>query len=101
MNFGEVIERLECEWDSGGFFDHVRNGNYDPNKAQDILRILNSINTDEDEMLPKRLVALLWYLPSFLTWQSERVKERSQDGLAYDKFVNEVQNSLEQILGTP
>ncbi len=63
MGFNEIIEQLNAEWDENGFFDHVRNGCYDAEQAQDILKILRAIDIGEDELLPKRLVALLWYMP--------------------------------------
>jgi hypothetical protein len=52
-------------------------------------------------MVPKRLVSLLWYLPSFLAWQTERIAEKDGDRAAYERFVTEVFNALEQALGVP
>jgi len=101
MDFSGIIERLDAEWDTNGFFDRVRNGSYDAKHAQDILKMLRAINISEDELLPKRLVALLWYLPSFLGWQAERVAEKCGDRSAYEMFVTEVHNTLEEVLGTP
>ncbi len=101
MDFSGIIERLDSEWDTNGFFDRIRNGNYDARQAQDILEMLRAINIGEDESLPKRLVALLWYLPSFLAWQSERVAERGGDRVAYERFITDVRNALEEVLGTP
>lgn len=101
MDFNEIIKRLDSEWETDGFFDHVRNGYYDARQAQDILKILRAINIGENELLPKRLVVLLWYLPCFLGWQSDRVAERGGDISAYGKFTTEVQNILEEVLGTP
>jgi hypothetical protein len=101
MNFSGIIERLDSEWDTDGFFDRVRNGDYDAGLAQEILKVLRTIKIGEDELMPKRLVALLWYLPSFLGWQSERVAERGGDSGAYERFTTEVHNVLEEVLGTP
>lgn len=101
MEFSEIIQRLDSEWDTNGFFDRVRNGGYDAKQAQAILRTLQAINIDDDEMLPKRLVALLWYLPSFLSWQTERIAEKGGDRAGYEKFMIDVHNVLEEVLGTP
>ncbi len=101
MDFSGIIERLDSEWNTNGFFGLVRNGHYDTRKAQEILEMLRTINIGEDELLPKRLVALLWYLPSFLEWQSERVAERGGDRASYKRFTTEVHNTLEKMLGTP
>jgi hypothetical protein len=101
MDFSKIIDRLDSEWDTDGFFDRVRNGDYDATQAKEILEFLRAIDIDENESLPKRLVALLWYLPSFLSWQSERIAERGGDSDAYKRFTTEVQNVLEDVLGTP
>lgn len=100
-DFDCIIQQFETEWDTNGFFDRVRNGEYDQQRAQEILEILRTISIGEDELLPKRLVSLLWYLPSFLGWQSERVAKRNGDMVAYQKFVTEIFNTLEEILGVP
>lgn len=101
MDFSQIIDRLDAEWDTDGFFDRVRNGDYDARQAEGILEVLRVIDIDENESLPKRLVALLWYLPSFLSWQSERVAEKGGDSAAYKRFTTEVHNVLEEVLGTP
>lgn len=101
MDFREIVARLDAEWDTDGFFDRVRNGDYDDTRAKDILRILRAIDLKEEELLPKRLVALLWYLPSFIGWQVERVIEKGGDSAAYQRFATEVFNTLEEVLGTP
>lgn len=101
MDFDEIIDRLDKEWDTDGFFDRLRNGRYDAKQAQAILKMLRAISIGDDELIPKRLVALLWYLPSFLGWQTERVEEMGGEKSAYERFVTEVQSTLEEVLGTP
>ncbi len=101
MNFDEIIEQLDAEWDADGFFDRVRNGDYDDTRAKDILKMLRAINLEKDDLLPKRLVTLLWYLPSFLEWQVERVVEKGGNKSAYERFITDVLNTLEEVLGTP
>ena len=101
MDFNGIVEQLDSEWDTDGFFDRVRNGDYDAKQAQKVLNMLRAIDIGEDELLPKRLVTLLWYLPSFLGWQAERVQERGGDRAAFEKFATDVCNTLEEVLGTP
>lgn len=101
MDFIKIIEQLEFEWDTNGFFDRVRNGDYDAIYAQGVLKTLRAIDISESDFLPKRLVALLWYLPSFLSWQVERVAEKGGDLTAYTMFITEIHNTLEEVLGTP
>jgi len=101
MDLSAIIEQLDVEWETNGFFDSVRNGHYDAKRAQTVLEILRAIHVSEEEMVPKRLVSLLWFLPSFLGWQVERVAEKGGDRAAYERFATEVHNTLEEVLGTP
>jgi len=101
MTIAAIIEQLEAEWDTNGFFDCVRNGDYDAIRGQEILAVLRAIEIDDEEMVPKRLVSLLWYLPSFLSWQSERIAEKGGNRAVYKRFVTEVESILENVLGVP
>jgi hypothetical protein len=101
MDLNVVVERLDVEWDTNGFFDSVRNGHYDAKRTQTVLDLLRAIHVNEEEMVPKRLVSLLWLLPSFLGWQAERIAEKGGDKAAYERFATEVHNILEVVLGTP
>jgi hypothetical protein len=101
MTIAAIIEQLETEWNAGGFFDRVRDGNYDASRAQGVLAVLRAIKIGNEEMVPKRLVSLLWYLPSFLAWQTERVAEKGGDRDAYKRFMTEVDNTLQEVLGVP
>jgi hypothetical protein len=47
------------------------------------------------------MLSLVWYIPSFLEWQKERVLEHGGDEVLYEKFITDVQNSMEISLGVP
>ena len=101
MDIGAIVEQLEAEWDTNGFFDRVRNGDYDVIRGQAVLAVLRAIKIGDEDMVPKRLVSLLWYLPSFLAWQTERIAEEGGDRTAYARFVIEILNTLKEVLGVP
>lgn len=101
MTIAAIIVQLEAEWNTDGFFDRVRNGEYDAIRGQAVLAVLRAIKIGDEDMVPKRLVSLLWYLPSFLVWQIERIAEKGGDRAAYERFVTEVENALEEVLGVP
>ncbi|MCK1735944.1 hypothetical protein IVA79_18875 [Bradyrhizobium sp. 138] len=101
MIFAAIVEQLEAEWNADGFFDRVRNGNYDAVRGQAVLAVLRAIEIGDEDLVPKRLVSLLWYLPSFLSWQTERIAEKGGDHAAYERFVTEVESALEDVLGVP
>ena len=100
MDFNQAIERLDAEWDMDGFLGLLRDGEFIPDRAESFLALLNEIVISDEDLLPKRLVSLLWYLPSFLVWQEERVAVKG-DVAAYKRFINQVCNRLEDLLGVP
>ena len=102
MNIEELIQKLTSHWDTDGFLDTVRRGNFDADASLSLLDLLRGITIGEDELISKRLLSLLWYLPSFLEWQKQRVAEISPaQTSAYERFVTEVHNTLEDVLGVP
>jgi hypothetical protein len=101
MNTNELIKRLELEWDVDGFLWNVRQGCFSLDNGQKFLSFLKQVEIDDNAQIPKRLLSLLWYLPPFLEWQKERVGERSKNRAAYERFVTEVYNTLETVLGVP
>lgn len=101
MNFQPLIDRLEAAWDIDGFLGHVRCGEFSLGEAHAFLAVLRSIEIRDEELVPKRLLSLLWYLPSFLDWQVDRVTENRGDRSTYESFVTEVRNVLEERIGVP
>ena len=101
MNIETLISRLEDQWDIDGFLGNVRQGIFSPEDGRGFLALLNEIKLDANAQIPKRLLSLLWYIPSFLEWQKERVEEKGGDKKAYERFVTEVHNTLERVLGVP
>lgn len=102
MNTEELIQDLESHWSTDGFLDTIRRGNFDASAGQRFLELLRGISIGDDQLIPKRLLSLLWYLPLFLEWQKERITEMaSSKAASYERFVTEVQNVLEEVLGVP
>lgn len=101
MNSEQLTKRLEAAWDVDGFLGRLRGGEFDLLLAADFLQLLRTVDLSQDAVLQKRLVALMWYIPSFLTWQRIRVIQTGGDSDKYDKFVTSVHNALEDILGVP
>lgn len=102
MNQQEAIDRLEREWERpDGFFARLRVGMFDPAAGERVVNVVGSIDLRGDTCIERRLVSLLWYLPSFTEWQRERVAEVGGDLDTYIKFVNRLNNTLEQLLGVP
>ena len=96
-----LVDQLDGEWDTEGFLGQLRTGTFVPEHAARFLAVLRGIEIPDEAMVPKRALSLLWYLPSFLAWQRERVAEQGGDIVAFDRFVTEVHNTLEEVLGVP
>ena len=98
----KVIQRLESLWGDGLFFDNVRRGKFLDREGEDLIDVIKSLTIEEDDLVPKRLVSLLWYVPIFLEWQKGRVREiNPARSSAYDHFVTNVINQMEKALGVP
>jgi hypothetical protein len=95
------IDDLDAEWDTHGFLGQLRLGNFVPAHASRFLQLLRQIEIPDDATVPKRALALIWYLPTFLIWQRERVMEKGGNVAEFDRFVTEVHNTLEDVIGIP
>jgi len=96
------IEMLEAEWSpDGGFFWNLRQGDFSDRRAQQVLQVLSSIETSEETCLPLRFVSLMWYIPTFMRWQTERVVEAGVEAGAYNRVVNAFTSEVQRVLGVP
>ena len=102
MSADHLIVDLEAYWNDGSLLEAARHGIFRADEADTFLELLRSIAIGDHELVPKRLLSLLWYLPLFLEWQKERVSEVSPGHIIdYVRFVTEVINILEGVLGVP
>lgn len=94
-----LTDWLESAWDRGFLWD-LRQGSWEASRADEFLSALRSAKLTEQEFVPRRLVSLLWYIPLFLSWQDERVSGfiKRDD---YLRYVNQVTNEVERLLGLP
>jgi hypothetical protein len=93
---------LELAWsEPDGFLYHVRCGHFDQAKADQFLQLLSRIDLPEEAPIERRLVSLLWYLPQFMTWQSERVRDSGTDPQRYQEYSAKVLSAVERLLGMP
>jgi hypothetical protein len=97
----EQIEQLNASWDlESGFFGNLRERKFNNELFENFVLLLRSISFNEDELIPRRVVSLLWYIPLFMEWQKERV--RNTISLSnYENKKTEIENELERILGVP
>jgi hypothetical protein len=102
MTCDREIDVLEWEWSpDDGFFWRIRQGRFDVAEFQRALQKVSRISIPEDAELPRRIVSLLWYIPLFMQWQVERVRETGGDIAAYAKAITAMTNEIERLLGVP
>jgi hypothetical protein len=103
MNNHELIALIEKEWDmDDGFFGKLRHGHFDHEGFCRCGQVLGRIRqeTGTGDTIPRRLVSLVWYIPLFMNWQTERVAGSVAVG-EYERATNEIQTIVQEILGVP
>lgn len=101
MNATKAVGLLENAWDLGGFLGRLREGVFHESDAVAFVEMLRSVSIGDNEPVPKRLLVLVWYMPLFLDWQKDRIAEVSGVVSEYERFVTEVINVLEEVVGVP
>jgi hypothetical protein len=102
MNYADLIAAVELEWEPDtGFFWRACQGQFDPEGFQRARSKLGAVTFDENAQLPRRLVSLLWYIPIFLSWRIDRVRESGGDCQAYSQATAAMTNEVERLLGVP
>jgi hypothetical protein len=97
-----TIACLEAEWErSSGFLGLLRTGVFDPEGFGRLVQILESVDTGECTTLDRRFVSLTWYIPMFMSWQQERVRECGGSIEKLNAATNEILGLIESILGIP
>jgi hypothetical protein len=90
-----LCSRLEAAYDlDEGFLGRLRQGQFDPMGLDRLLRLVQSIDFGEAAHLNRRVVALVWMIPTLMTWQLERVAEQGGDVAARRRGINRVQEIL-------
>lgn len=101
MDLTQVVDYFNAAWDLDGFLHRLRSGEFDETKAAEFEAVLSSIHVENADLLPRDLVRLVWFIPLFATWQTERVVERGTTLTAISSFISRVTTQVERILGMP
>ena len=102
MDMQAVIQKLENEWEKPtGFLGGLREGVFDPEGLNRLVDILQSVDLEGIAQLDRRFVALTWYIPLFMIWQRDRVREQGGSVQDLDKAINGLLTLLHGVLGVP
>src|SRR4051794_21548434 len=100
LTVSRLIELIDAEWAEDGFLGRLRRGIFEPSGYTGLKEKLDLIQLKGDA-IDRRLVSLLWFIPTFMGYQRRRVVERGGDVAALDQAITEVADKLLDILGTP
>jgi len=96
------IEVLSSFWSlPDGTLYRLRQGELDIAGIYELIRFLRTISIPDEATISKRLASLLWMLPTFMEWQTDRVIERGGSADALRTSVQLAYNEVERILGIP
>jgi hypothetical protein len=102
MNYSDFILSIEADWEpETGFFWKARQGIFDQSDFERLRAKLQALVVDENALLPRRLVSLLWYMPLVMSWQEDRVRDSGGDSAAYTRAINAATTEVQRILGVP
>ena len=102
MSYENEIALLEAEWSpEDGFFWQIREGRFIVAELHRALQTISAISIADDAKLPIRLVSLLWYIPLFMQWQIERIRQNGGDLAVYEQAITMMTNEIERLLGVP
>jgi len=100
MPLEEFIASIESESEpETGFFWKIRQGDFRENDFSRALEKFAAVPSIAGELVPARLVSILWYVPIFMEWQTDRVRERGCSMAAYAAASTSLLNEVERILG--
>ncbi len=66
-----------------------------------MIDVLRSVDVPDDAELPKRSVSMIWFIPTSMEWQLERVIEHGGSVDSLRIKIQQVRNEVERILGLP
>lgn len=98
----ELVDSLDLEWDQDtGFLGQLRTGVLDREAYQRFMSLLQSIELQGDTM-NRRLVKVLWFIPLYMEWQTERLQRTSGiSAIEYSRYKADVLDILYRLLGVP
>ena len=102
MDMSGVIQKLEQEWDrSSGFLGLLRTGYFDRSAFNQLVQTLQSVELEDQTVLNRRFVSLIWCIPLFILGQKEYVEEKGGMGTDVDEAYLTTLHLLDDILGRP
>jgi hypothetical protein len=98
----ELVDRLDMEWaQDTGFLGKLRTGVLDREAYERFINLMQSIELEGDT-IDRRLVKVLWFIPLYMEWQTERLERTSGiSSIEYSRYQTAVWDILYRLLGLP
>ena len=102
MNVAQAVRLIEKEWGQPeGALGMLRTGVLDTVGLGRLLRILQAIEIGDESQVDRRFVAVVWYMPIFVSWQKGRVLENGGNSEIFDFYENRIHDAVVDLLGYP
>jgi hypothetical protein len=102
MGLEDHIPSIEAEWEpETGFFWRTRQGDFQTEDFERTLGKLAAVPSLTEQSVPARFVSVVWYIPIFMGWQTDRVRECGVNPDEYRRATVKLTNEVERILGVP
>ncbi|MBI1183447.1 hypothetical protein GC194_04215 [bacterium] len=100
MEIEELTSILDNSW-TKGFFYSLRNGVVDKSDFAILLNGLSRFSATHYTSFPKEFVSLIWFIPTFIDWQEERLLDNGVEKEEFKMIYDSMCNECERILGLP
>jgi len=102
MVFEDYIPGIEAEWEpETGFFWRTRQGDFRREDFERTLAKLVAVPSMTEQSVPAQFVSVVWYIPIFMEWQRNRVRECGVNPDEYERGTVRLTNEVQRILGLP
>jgi hypothetical protein len=96
------IASLENEFmGPDGFVWQARYGKFDRDRGEAFIRMLSEIRVPDGDLIDKRFVSIIWFIPLMLAWQNERIADQGGDIDGFRRITERATNIIIEILGVP
>lgn len=103
-NIKNLVEKFDQEWLEGGFLYLLRECKFDAKgylRLESLFHTLKQLDDTSSDLIDRELVRVLWFIPQFVEWQTERVIDRGADAESVHTAASNLRELVGEILGEP
>lgn len=101
MTDRDAASLLDPEWEQEtGYFGQLRLGIFSPPAHTRVMAILKGVKSTPG-VWDAKFISLVWFIPTFMSWQTDRCVAAGTNRDEYTRAVNEATDILLEVLGAP